>query len=391
MICDADRVGVRQVRQTERIRPGRTAEKYLFREWGMCRWVWNELVAESQRQYTAAGRALAAGADPGELPMFGYAEQDRYLTHLRRSTTDPRTGERWLAMGSSVAQQQTVRDFSRARAKALKDRKAKPPNARRSGLPRFKSRRIALPSLNYTQRGFSLKPHPDTGRLMLVLPGGVRIPVVWTRELPSEPKSVRVYQDSLGHWYASFTVEIDETVHHLPSAEEERAIGIDWGVTETATTVVVDMRTGRVDESDTYDLPHAQHGRRAAGKLARYQRMMARRRAPKGRAATRGYRKARRLAARAYKKLARRRQDEARKWAKRLVHPSNTTSDCASCGARTKHRLPLGERTYTCTTCGVVRPRDKNSAAVMVVRAGFLPADVEGVRPEPALERVRAA
>ncbi|MFB7572509.1 zinc ribbon domain-containing protein, partial [Streptomyces sp. NPDC056165] len=67
----------------------------------------------------------------------------------------------------------------------------------------------------------------------------------------------------------------------------------------------------------------------------------------------------------------------------RLVHPAHTTMDCASCGARTKHALPLSERTYTytCTACGAASPRDKNSARVMLVRAGLTPAGVEGVRP----------
>ena len=64
-----------------------------------------------------------------------------------------------------------------------------------------------------------------------------------------------------------------------------------------------------------------------------------------------------------------------------LVHPAHTTMDCAKCGARAKHALPLGERTYTCTACGAVLPRDKNSARVMLVRAGLNPAGVEGVRP----------
>ncbi|MFJ2477139.1 zinc ribbon domain-containing protein, partial [Streptomyces sp. NPDC087659] len=64
----------------------------------------------------------------------------------------------------------------------------------------------------------------------------------------------------------------------------------------------------------------------------------------------------------------------------RLVHPAHTTMDCASCGARTKHALPLSERTYTCTACGVVSPRDKNSARVMLVRAGLNPTGADRVR-----------
>jgi putative transposase len=65
-----------------------------------------------------------------------------------------------------------------------------------------------------------------------------------------------------------------------------------------------------------------------------------------------------------------------------FVDPKHTTMDCAHCGARTKHRLPLSERTYTCTACGVSRPRDKNSAHVMLVRAGLYPAGVESRRPD---------
>ena len=65
----------------------------------------------------------------------------------------------------------------------------------------------------------------------------------------------------------------------------------------------------------------------------------------------------------------------------RLVDPKWTTMDCSKCDARTKHRLPLSQRTYTCEACGAVSPRDKNSAAVMVVRAGFDPAGVDGIRP----------
>ncbi|WP_460762946.1 zinc ribbon domain-containing protein, partial [Nocardiopsis oceani] len=65
-----------------------------------------------------------------------------------------------------------------------------------------------------------------------------------------------------------------------------------------------------------------------------------------------------------------------------LVRPAHTTMDCGDCGARAKHRLPLSERTYTCTACGVSRPRDRNSARVMLVRAGLNPGGVEGVRPD---------
>ncbi|MDH6435155.1 transposase [Streptomyces sp. SAI-144] len=73
-----------------------------------------------------------------------------------------------------------------------------------------------------------------------------------------------------------------------------------------------------------------------------------------------------------------------------LVHPAHTTMDCAQCGARTKHALPLSERTYACAACGTVSPRDKNSARVMLVRAGLNPAGADGARPGGTLFRQAA-
>ncbi|MFE7548335.1 RNA-guided endonuclease InsQ/TnpB family protein [Streptomyces gardneri] len=384
-------------RYTYRLRVSSTAEASLSAEWARCRWVWNECVAMSRKVHLA-NRAAE------EKITCGPAQLDRMLTEARRSLT-------WLREGASVPQQQVVRDFAKSRAKALKDIKAKLQMRQRAGMPRIKRKRETLPSLNYTTRGFRLKD----GRLHLA--GGIVLGMVWSRDLPSVPSSVRVHRDSLGHWYASFVVTIEPD----PLPVTGRVIGIDWGVKETATTT-----------SDTHDLPHAEHGKTAAQKLARHQRMMARRATPKNRPDTVGYRKARAQAAKLHKKIARQRQDTARKWAKQvvrdhdalavedfrpkflskttmarkaadaaitatkialiemghkharpihLVHPTHTTMDCAQCGARAKHALPLSERTYTCTACGAVSPRDKNSARVMLVRAGLNPAGADLVRP----------
>jgi putative transposase len=68
-----------------------------------------------------------------------------------------------------------------------------------------------------------------------------------------------------------------------------------------------------------------------------------------------------------------------------LVNPAFTTMDCSGCGARAKSRLLLSERTYTCQACGLVLPRDKNSAAVMLNRAGLNPAGADRVRRAPGI------
>ncbi|MFF0382381.1 RNA-guided endonuclease InsQ/TnpB family protein [Streptomyces sp. NPDC004286] len=388
--------GARHARYTYRLRVSSTAHTSLEAEWARCRWVWNECVAMARKVH-------AANRGGTEKTTCGPAQLDRMLTEARNAMG-------WLREGSSVPQQQTIRDFARSRAKAIKDIKARLSVRQRAGMPRIKPKREALPTLNYTRRGFRLKD----GRLHLA--GGIVLTVVWSRELPNLPSSVRVYRDSIGHWYASFVVAAETQ----PLQGTGAVLGVDWGVKETATTT-----------SDAHDLPHPQHGRQAALRLAGYQRMMARRRPAKGQAASKGYRRAQAQAAKVHKKVARQRQDTARKWAKRvvrdhdaiavedfrpkflakttmarkaadaavgatkaallemgrkhardvrLVHPAHTTMDCASCGARTKHALPLSERTYTCTACGAVSPRDKNSAYVMLVRAGLNPAGADRVR-----------
>ncbi|GFE14246.1 transposase [Streptomyces glebosus] len=381
-----------RARYTYRVRVSSTAAVALEAQWARCRWVWNECCARSKKAYA-------------EGESCGPARLDKMLTEARTRLV-------WLREGSSVPQQQVVRDFATSRAKALKDIKGRLPVRQRAGMPKYKKKDRADPSLNYTQRGFRI----IGGRLHLA--GGIVLTVVWSRELPGPPSSVRVYRDSIGRWYASFVVAT--TTEHLP--ETGAVIGIDWGVKETATTT-----------SDDHDLSHAEHGKKAAKRLAHYQRMMARRRAPCGKAQSKGYRWAQKQAAKVPKKVVRQRQDTARKWARRvvrdhdalavedfrpkflakstmarkaadaaigatkralvemgrkhgravhLVHPAHTTMDCARCGARTKHALPLSTRTYTCTACGAVSPRDKNSAQVMLVRAGLNPAGADRVRAD---------
>ncbi|GAA2371190.1 RNA-guided endonuclease TnpB family protein [Streptomyces cuspidosporus] len=371
--------GAGYARYTYRLRVSSTARTTLLAEWARCRWVWNECVAKSRAIHLR-------NKVTGEKRTCGPAQLDRMLTRARECTP-------WLREGSSVVQQQVIRDFGRSRAKAQKDIRERVSQRRRAGMPGWKRKRGAAPTLNYTRRGFRLKD----GRLHLA--GGIVLSVVWSRDLPADPSSVRVYQDSAGHWYCSFVVPAQ--VEPLPRTG--RVLGVDWGVKQIATTT-----------SGAHDLPHAQYGRKAQVRLSRYDRMMARRRPKKGQAASRGYRRARKWRAKTCAKIARQRQDTGRKWAKkavrdhdaiavedfrpkflartsmarkaadaaigatkkallemgrkhgrdiRLVHPAYTTMDCARCEARTKHALPLSERTYTCAACGAVSPRTRTPPA----------------------------
>jgi len=371
------------VRYNYRLRPGATAVAALNAEWGRCRFLWNEAVHQQRI---------------GNKPT---------LCTLSKMLTDQRARDAWMRDGSQVAQQQTLRTYSQALQHSFK--------VKGRGRPVFKRRKTALPSLEYTTRGFKVKD----GRL--VLAGGVSIPVVWSRELPSDPSSVRVYRDSLGDWYASFVVR--RTAE--PAPEVDGGIGIDWGVTTTATTT-----------DPTYDLPHPQYRKRCSAELARSQRKMARRRGPRGRTPSKGYQRARHQTAKLHKKAARQNTHTAQVWAKTvvdhhqliavedfkpkfltkstmarkaadaaigttkriliergkragrkvvLVPPAYTTMTCAECGSRAKTKLGLAERTFRCAACGHTDGRDRNAAGTILAMAEHGHAGADDVRhPTPS-------
>ncbi|UGQ42656.1 hypothetical protein OCS65_08835 [Rhodococcus aetherivorans] len=154
-------MGVEVVRYNYRLRPGSIAEHALMQEWHRCRFLWNEAV----HQHKAGGR-----------PTFG---------KLAKQLTEARKRSSWLRDGSQVAQQQTLRTYAQALEASF--------TVQGRGRPRDKSRKTTSPSLEYTRRGFRIRD----GRL--VLAKGVSIPVVWSRELPSDPSSVRITRDSPGH------------------------------------------------------------------------------------------------------------------------------------------------------------------------------------------------
>jgi len=365
------------VRYTYRLRPGVQAETALLAEWNRCRFLWNEAVHQQKT---------------GQRPT---------LCGLSKLLTEARSKFVWLREGSQVAQQQTLRTYSQSLNHSFK--------VKGRGRPRFKARKRAFPSLDYTTRGFSIRD----GRLRL--PAGVSIPVVWSRELPSEPTSVRVYQDSLGHWYGSFVVRRDAE----PACEVSGSIGIDWGVKVTATTT-----------DPAFDLPYLGHRKRCAAELDRAQRKMSRRHKT-GAAPSAGYKRARHEAAKLHQKGANQNKHDGRVWAKAvvdnhqliavedfkptflakstmarksadaaigaakreliergtragrtvvLVPPAYTTMTCSNCSSRNKTRLGLGMRTFRCEACGFEAGRDRNAARTILATAERIRAGVDDVR-----------
>lgn len=385
--CD---MSIEIIRYAYRLRPGAEAKRSLVDEWHRCRFIWNEAVHQQRS---------------GQRPTFG--KLSKLLTQARGSFA-------WLRDGSQVAQQQTLRNYGLALNQSFKVKGHK--------RPKVKKRNGSLPTLAYTVRGFSIRD----GRLRL--PGGVSIPVVWSRSLPSEPTSCQVYQDSLGHWYASFVVRRE--AERLPDADG--AIGIDWGVTKTATTT-----------DNVYDLPYGGHRKRCAAELAKAQRKMSRRRRPRGQAQSNGYRQAKLSSAKIAKKAQRQNTHTARVWARSvvdnhgliaiedfkpkflakstmarksadaaigatkrelieyaqragrtvvMVQPAYTTMTCSHCFARATQRLGLAERNFLCHECGYTAHRDRNAARTILAVAERGHTSVDDVRHlPPSIESVSGA
>jgi putative transposase len=360
----ADRI-VETVRYTYRLRPGKQAEASLEAEWHRCRWLWNEAVHQEKS---------------GSKPTF--CKLSKLLTAARA-----RCG--WLRAGSQNAQQQTLRTYARALNASF--------TVKGRGKPVTKTRKNSRPSLEYTSNGFAVR---DTRLELAKCPP---IPVVWSRALPSQPTSVNVYRDNLGHWYASFVVSRETEV--LPDLDT--GIGIDFGVTKTAVTT-----------DSAYDQPHRRRRRLVHEELSRAQGTMARRHRP-GTAQSKRYKKAKLAAAKIQKKAARQAKHDARLWARHvvddhgliavedfkptylakstmarksadaaisatkqtlidygrragrkvvLVRPAYTTMTCSECFARNK-RLSLKVRTFHCATCGYAADRDRNAASVILAVA----------------------
>lgn len=372
------------LRYNFKLRPGKQASDKLWLEWCRCRFLWNHLTEKSHRNFQDY-------KDGKPTDSLAYGELSKDLTNLRKHND-------WLAEGSQVTQQQSVRKWASTYWAAVKTKK---------GRPKFKSAKHDDPSLEYTKNGFRIK----NGRLSLA--GKIEIPVVWSRELPSDPASCVVFRDRVGDWFVSFVVRVDETP--LPANDE--GVGIDWGVKTTATT-----NTG-------FDLPASKRIRDTAKRLKMLQRRLS-----KSERGSKKREQKRKRVAKLQRSLGRQRKDSINKWvngvvqryhyiavedfkpkflakstmakqaadnsiglakqtllskAERagrvvaLIDPAYSTMTCSGCGARAKQRLPLAQRSFSCPECGLTTDRDRNAARVILVRAGFNPVAVDDVRHSP--------
>ncbi|MFG2880474.1 RNA-guided endonuclease InsQ/TnpB family protein [Streptomyces sp. NPDC048337] len=312
-------------------------------------------------------------------------------------------GLAYLSNVSSVPLQQTLRHLQGAFTNFF---------AKQARYPRFKSKRKSRASAEYTRSAFKFRD----GRLTLAKMAEP-LDIVWSRPLPDgvEPTTVTVSRDSAGRWFVSVLCD-DPSVKPLPAADA--AVGIDVGLDHLLT-----LSTGE-------KIANPRHERRDRARLAKAQRVLAKK--AKGDGANR--RKARQKVAKIHARIGDRRRDHLHRLTTRLVRENQTIviedltvrnmvknrslaraiSDaawtqfrslleykaawcgreviavdrffpssklCSTCGTLQK-RLPLHVRTWTCESCGTTHDRDANAAKNLLAAGLAVTVCGAGVRPQ---------
>ncbi|KUO08224.1 transposase [Streptomyces dysideae] len=303
---------------------------------------------------------------------------------------------------SSVPLQQTLRHLQAAFTNFF---------GKRARYPHFKSRKKSRNSAEYATSGFRFRE----GRLTLAKMAEP-LDIVWSRPLPEgvKPSTVTVSQDAAGRWFVSMLCD-DPTVKPLPATDA--AVGIDVGLDHLLTL------------SSGEKIANPRHERRDRARLAKAQRVVAKK--AKGDGANRA--KARRKVAKVYARITDRRRDYLQKLTTRLVRENQTLviedltvrnmvknrklaraiSDaawtefrsmleykaawygreviavdrwfpssklCHSCGTL-QEKMPLNVRTWTCA-CGTTHDRDVNAAKNLLAAGRAVSACGAGVRPQ---------
>jgi putative transposase len=399
------------VRQAYRfaLEPTPGQERMLRSHAGASRFAWNWGLAKCKGRYDAEGR------------WYSGAGLHRLWNTEKKATPELA----WWRENSKCAYQEAFRDLDRALRDFVTSGKGQRGGGR-LGFPRFKKRGRCRDSFRLTgslrcsgatvalPRIGAVRTHESTRKLARRLDNG-------TARILSATVS-RTAQ----RWFVSFTCEVDRAIPER-HARPGTAVGVDLGVKSlltaadtTGSTFTVGgpkplrgslRKLRRASRSHSRTAQGSANRRKSAARLARIHARVANIRADALHKATSD------LAARyetvviedlnvagmiRNRKLARAVADQGLGSAARMLacktgrnggkvvragrfFPSSKT--CSGCGA-VKAKLPLAERTYACTACGLVMDRDVN-AAVNLLRLAVsgterINACGPQVRPGPA-------
>lgn len=322
----------------------------------------------------------------------------------------------WLTTVSSTPLQQAIRHADMAYRNFLRRYKAgktrlvvnqRTGRKRRTGLPRFKSRRDGEQAAEFTKSArFKVRHANGCKWMFLTLPKIGEMKLRWTRNLPSAPSSVTVLRHADGTYEASFVVHAGPDESPTPIHE---ACGIDMGLDSLMSIVYTDGTREKI--------PHPHTLKRKTRRLRKLDKQLARK--TKG---SNNHTKTRLLKAKTYGRIRNQRRDMAYKLASKVAgenqavaletlnvkglartHMAKSLLDanwtriidriqqlgvqygrtvkridrwypssqiCSQCGHR-DGRKPLDVREWECPQCGIRLDRDWNAALNILDAAGL--------------------
>ena len=353
--------------------------------------------------YNAGLAHVKEAIDAGEKPDWSFYSLVNWWNANKNSLAVGADGATWWQENSKESYCRALESLSKGLSNWSKSRRGDR-KGRKVGFPKFKAKGRATPKFAYGTGCFGLvKDDPKA----LKLP---RIGRVHCMEnvaaLVGDAKVKRMtVSRRAGRWYASLTVERDDTPAKRPT--KGGAVGVDLGVKTLAT-----LSDGAVIENPRYL-------KKSERKLKRAQKSLSRKVQGSNRRA-----KARMKVARLHAHVANQRLDAMHKLTTRLAetfsdisiedlhvagmvknhHLANSIMDaafgefrrqleykttrtgarlhvvdrwyrssktCSGCGS-VKAKLSLSERTYKCDSCGLTMDRDLN-AAINIKVAGSAP------------------
>ena len=347
-------------------------QRLLEQQLELCRWVYNETLAERKRAYEERGESVRLYDTQAMLPVWKLTKPELNGVH------------------SQVLQHVQVRVDLAYQAFFQRVKRG----AEKVGFPRFKGHG-RYDSITYPQYGNGVRL--DGTRLILSKVGAVQ--VVLHRSLEGTPKTVNIRRSRIGKWFVSCSCEVEANELH-PTRE---GVGVDVGLASFATFSTGEkIDNPRFYRRDEADLTRVQR-RKDAAKNAENWHQNAKQKA---------------ILAKIHERIAHRRSDFAQQESRKLVNrfqviafeqlapqemgkssgmrksimdvawsqciemtvskaaeagrrvilidPRNTSRMCSRCGELVAKTL--SERVHSCPHCGLVLDRDVNAAINMLQR-----------------------
>jgi putative transposase len=367
--------------------PSQPQKSALNRQMYLSKQLYNLLLEQSQKHFKETGKT------------FTKYDMNKWITKLKKK--NPEFNELYSQVCQNIADRisKAYQNFFRRIKERKQGKKVK------AGFPRFKS---YISSLTYPQSGFK----PEKKKVSISKIG--RVNFVNHREMEGKIKMMSIKQTKSQEWYITFSVEKEDTPLF---SNNKPQVGIDLGLKEYATlsdgTRILNPRISdkSIDKLKTIQrrLSNKKRGgrnrRRAKIKLARISEHAARQRDDFLHKTSHHLVNSYSFIAYEELKIANMvknhylaRQITDVSWGNFIqylcykaesagcravgVNPKNTSKTCSDCG--NIRDIELGERTYLCQKCGMLKDRDLNAAINILSTAGLAESNASGdvVRPQ---------